>query len=75
MACRSAACAQQQENYVEHPVRGFDVVQDHIGHLHHEPRHHDVGERYFIDVSAFQFFDNRQGLVTFSPLLLLSIVN
>ena len=40
---------------MEHPTRGSNVIHDDISHLHQQPRHDDVGNRYLEDIAAFEF--------------------
>ena len=42
---------------MEDPGRSRDVIEDDIGHLHHQPRYDDIGNAYLEYISAFEFVE------------------
>ena len=59
---------------MKYPVRSYHIVQDHVGYLHHEPRHDYVANGYTDDISTPEFLEKLQRLASAWPLMLLRVV-
>ncbi len=59
---------------MEYPTRGNNVIQDDVRHLHHQPRHDNVGDGYLEYVTTLEFVVEGQGMESKWPLVSASVL-